>query len=125
MTANEQVLSRTAMPMMAHGAGLFPDMQQQVTEQVTTLGRNYAFQEQAFTPAQFTELRERTELLIAAFYEQSQHSVRIEERFERHREALADVKATVISLCEAQQQWQSTVDQLVEAMMCLSDLTGK
>ncbi len=125
MTLNEQTVNQPTMPMIGHGTGFYTEMQQQVANQVGLLGRTFGPQEPAVTPSQFSDLRERTELLIAAFYEQSKHTVQTEERFERQREMLAEVKATVQSLCDAQQHWQTTVDQLIDAVMCLSEMTGK
>jgi septal ring factor EnvC (AmiA/AmiB activator) len=113
--------SRAARPVtnLAKVFGQFAEVQQQVAEQVMALEESFneERQEVAAAAAQLPELRERINWLIASFYEQSQQNAGMEERLKRQSQELAAVQAAMQSMCEAQRQWQSTVDQIIDVLI--------
>jgi hypothetical protein len=104
--------------------GQFVEVQQQVAEQVVALEEsfNQERQEAASVTEQVPELWEKINWLVDSFYEQSQHNACLEERFNRQADELSAARYTVESLCEAHQQWQATMDQLIEAVIDLNRL---
>jgi hypothetical protein len=113
--------TRPARPItnLARVFGQFAEVQQQVAEQVIALEEslNQERQDAAAVAAELPELKERINWLIAGYYEQAQVNARVEERINRQHEDLAAVAATVQSLCDSQNQWQGTVDQLIQVLL--------
>jgi hypothetical protein len=98
--------------------GQFAELQQQIAEQVVALEDSVYQQRQdlALAMAQMPDVRERINWLIASFYEQSKKDESVREKLNRHDAALATLTEAVRSLHQAQNQWQSAIEDILSKL---------
>jgi hypothetical protein len=66
--------------------------------------------------AQLPDMKERINWLISSYYEDGRDARSFGERLARQEVGLAALTDTVRSLCEAQNQWKQTIEQLLQIL---------
>jgi septal ring factor EnvC (AmiA/AmiB activator) len=99
--------------------GQFTELQHQISGQVSELENSIEEQRQEVSSAlsQLPEMRERINWLISSFWEQSKKDDVAREQLARHDASLQTLEETVHSLCAAQAQWKSALEEVIDILL--------